>query len=101
MHPDRHRLTNYVGHDLITSVDTLKLDIRAGDMLVQCSDGIYDELSELEMMELLREGPEAACRAAVQRSRDAGGVDNMSVQVAAVISCSASSSSTSWWRFWR
>ena len=101
VHPDRHRLTNYVGHDLITSVDTLKLDIRAGDMLVQCSDGIYDELSEPEMTELLRKGPEAACRAAVQRSRDAGGVDNMSVQVAAVISCCASSSSTSWWRFWR
>lgn len=100
VHPDRHRLTNYLGHDLITSVDTLKLDIQAGDVLVQCSDGIYDELSESELTGMLRQGPEAACRAAVQRSRDAGGADNMSLQVAAVISCSASPSPTSWWRFW-
>jgi PPM family protein phosphatase len=100
LHPDRHRLTNYLGHDLITSVDTLKLGIRAGDVLVQCSDGIYDELSDSELTGLLRQGPEAACRAAVQRSRDAGGADNMSLQVAAVISCPASPSPTSWWRFW-
>jgi len=100
-HPDRHRLTNYLGHDLITSVDTLKLDIQAGDVLVQCSDGIHDALSESEMAELLREGrPEAACKAAVQRSLDAGGSDNMSLQVAAVISCSAPPPPASWWRFW-
>ena len=100
-HPDRHKLTNYLGHDLITSVDTLKMGLQAGDVLVQCSDGIHDVLSESEMMELIRAGrPEAACRAAVQRSQDAGGPDNMSLQVAAVISCSASPPPASWWRFW-
>ncbi len=101
MHPDRHKLTNYLGHDLITSVDTLKLDIQAGDVLIQCSDGIHDVLAESELIKLLREGrPEAACKAAIQHSRDAGGPDNMSLQVAAVISCSASPPPPSWWRFW-
>ncbi len=100
-HPDRHRITSYLGHDLITSVDTLKLDIRAGDILVQCSDGIHDILSDPEMRELLRKGPEAACRAAIQRSLDAGGPDNMSLQVAAIISCVAPPPSASWWRFWQ
>lgn len=100
-HPDRHKLTNYLGHDLITSVDTLKMDIQPGDVLLQCSDGIHDVLSESELIALLRDGrPEAACKAAVQRSRDAGGPDNMSLQVAAVISCSAPSPPTSWWRLW-
>jgi serine/threonine protein phosphatase PrpC len=100
-HPDRHKLTNYLGHDLITSVDALKMDIQAGDVLVQCSDGIHDILSESELIALLREGrPEDACKAAVQRSRDAGAPDNMSLQVAAVISCSAYSPAASWWRFW-
>ncbi len=100
-HPDRHRLTNYLGHDLITSVDTLRMDIQAGDVLVQCTDGIHDVLSDSEMTELLRDGrPEAACRAAVQRSLDAGGSDNMSLQVAAVMSCSAPPTPASWWRFW-
>ncbi len=100
-HPDRHRLTSYLGHDLITSVDTLKMDIRAGDVLVHCSDGIHDLLSEAEMAELLQRGPEAACAAAIQRSREAGGPDNMSLQVAAIISCSASPPPGSWWRFWQ
>ncbi len=101
MHPDRHKLTNYLGHDLITSIDTLKMDIRPGDVLLQCSDGIHDVLSEAELITLLRENrPEAACKAAVQRSQDAGGPDNMSLQVAAVISCSASPPPASWWRFW-
>lgn len=101
MHPGRHKLTNYLGHDLITSVDTLRMEIQPGDVLLQCSDGIYDVLSESEITELLQAGrPEAACRAAVQRSREAGGSDNMSLQVAAVISCCASPPPASWWRFW-
>ena len=101
MHPDRHKLTNYLGHDLITSVDTLKMEVQSGDVLVQCSDGIHDVLLESEMTELLRRGrPEEVCRVAVQRSRDAGGSDNMSLQVAAVMSCSALPQPASWWRFW-
>ncbi len=101
-HPDRHRLTNYLGHDLITSVDTLKLDIRPGDVLVQCSDGIHDVVPETAMSQLLQGNrPEAACRAVVQHSREAGGFDNMSVQVAAIRSCRASPPPTAWWRFWR
>jgi serine/threonine protein phosphatase PrpC len=100
-HPDRHKLTNFLGHDLITSVDTLKMDLQAKDVLVQCSDGIHDVLSESDLTELLREGrSEAACRAAFQRSQEAGSPDNMSVQVAVVISCAASPPSASWWRFW-
>ncbi|HWT83215.1 MAG TPA: protein phosphatase 2C domain-containing protein [Candidatus Methylomirabilis sp.] len=100
-HPDRHKLTNYLGHDLITAVDTLKMDIQSGDVLVQCSDGIHDVISESEMTQLLHESrPEDVCRAAVQRSRDAGGFDNMSLQVAAVVSCAAPPPSASWWRFW-
>lgn len=90
-HPNRHNLTRYLGHDLIASIDALTMDLRAGDVLVQCSDGIHDVLPESEMADILRENrPEAACREIVRRCLDAGGPDNLTVQAAAVVSCGAS-----------
>lgn len=101
-HPDRHTLTRYLGHDLIAAIDALTIGLRAGDVLVQCSDGVHDVLPEPEMMELVRQNrPEAACRGIVRRCLDAGGPDNMSVQVAAVVSCGDSPPRPSRWRFWR
>ncbi len=100
-HPDRHRLTNYIGHDLITSLDTLRMAVEPGDLLVQCTDGIYDLLSESDWLEVLQAGrPEIICRTTLQRCRDGGGPDNMSLQVTKVVSCPAGSQSTTWWRFW-
>ena len=101
-HPNRHSLTRYLGHDLIAAVDVITMDIRAQDVLVQCSDGVHDVLPEPEMADLLRKNrPEAACREIIRRCLDAGGSDNMSLQVAAVVSCGAASAPPSRWRFWR
>ena len=101
-HPKRHMLSRSLGNDLIVGIDILSLDIQPGDVLVQCSDGIHALVSDARMLELLQTGqPDAACRALIHAGRDAGGDDNLSVQVAAVISCSPSSRRPSWWRFGR
>jgi protein phosphatase len=97
-HPRRHVLTRCLGTELIVGIDVLTLDLRAGDVLVQLSDGVHVPLREAEIAELLAaHPPEAACRALVRRSREEGGEDNLSVQVAAVVSCAASAV-RSWWR---
>ncbi len=102
VHPNRHTLTRYLGHDLIAGIDALTMALRAGDVLVQCSDGVHDVLPEPEMMELLRRNrPEGACGEIVRRCLDAGGPDNVSVQVAAVVSCGEPPPRPSRWRFWR
>lgn len=101
-HPNRHTLTRYLGHDLIASIDALTMDLRAGDVLFQCSDGVHDVLPESELTDLLRDNrPETACREIVRRCLDAGGPDNITVQVAVVISRGAPPPSPSRWRFWR
>jgi protein phosphatase len=100
-HPRRNVLSRSLGHDLIISVDVLTMDVRPGDVLLQCSDGIHALLAETEILESLQSAqPDAACRAMIRRARAAGGGDNLSVQVAAVVSCSPSPP-RSWWRFGR
>jgi PPM family protein phosphatase len=100
-HPRRHVLSRSLGQDLIISVDVLSMDIQPGDFLIQCSDGIHALLSDAQILELLQTGqPDAACRALVRQAREAGGDDNLSVQVAAVVSC-APSPPRPWWRFGR
>ncbi len=97
-HPNRHTLSRCLGHELIAAIDVLTMHIQPGDVLVQCSDGVHDVLSESEMAGLLQEGrPDAACKAIIERSREAGGEDNMSLQVASVVSCPPPASRSWWW----
>jgi len=100
-HPRRNILSRCLGHELIVGIDVLKLNVQPGDILLQCSDGIHTLITEPEMMECLQAGsPDNACQAMIQRARDAGGHDNLSVQVASVISCSPDAPRP-WWRFGR
>jgi protein phosphatase len=98
-HPQRHVLSRCLGHNVIPAIDVLRRPIQPGDVLLQCSDGIHASLSESEMIELLLKHPaEGACRAIVERAREAGGNDNLSVQVVSVLSC-APTPLRPWWRF--
>jgi serine/threonine protein phosphatase PrpC len=100
-HPKRNILSRCLGHELIVGIDVLTLNIQPGDVLFQCSDGIHTLLAESEMLQFLNAGwPDAACRGLVRRAREAGGHDNLSVQVASVISCSADAPRR-WWQFGR
>jgi len=100
-HPRRNILSRCLGHELIVGIDVITMNIQPGDILFQCSDGIHTSLAECEMLELLQVGrPDVSCEAMIQRARDAGGEDNLSAQVASVISCSPDAPRR-WWRFGR
>jgi len=100
-HPRRNILSRCLGHELIVGIDVLSINVQPGDVLLQCSDGIHTLISDSEMIELLQSAvPEKACQTMVQNAREAGGHDNLSVQVAAVISCSPDPA-RGWWPFRR
>jgi len=81
IHPRRNVLTRCLGHNLIVSIDTLRLDLQS------------------DMAAIVRGAkPEPACRALIERARDAGGEDNLSVQIAAVLSCPVSTNNRRWWQ---
>jgi serine/threonine protein phosphatase PrpC len=99
-HPRRHVLTRSLGAELIVGIDVLTLDVRAGDVLVHCSDGIHGAIAEREIAEILgAHPPEAAARALVRRAREEGGEDNSSVQIATVVTCPPAA--RPWWRLGR
>jgi serine/threonine protein phosphatase PrpC len=97
-HPRRNMLTRCLGHHLIASIDTLSLDIQPGDVVLQCSDGVHALVPEPEIAAVVQElEPDAACRALIERGREAGGDDNLSVQIAAVLACPPSNTRR-WWQ---
>jgi protein phosphatase len=102
-HPKRHMLSRSLGQDLILAIDMLSMSVRPGDVLIQCSDGMHALLSDEEILALLPPARQidAACRALIHRAKDNGGDDNISVQIACVVSCSPSASKSPWWRFGR
>ena len=100
-HPRRHMITRCLGPNLLVSIDVLQSDLKPGDVLAQCSDGIHSKISDADITEVLRtQPPEAACHTLVQLAREHGGDDNISIQVAAVTDCPAPAG-RSWWPFRR
>jgi serine/threonine protein phosphatase PrpC len=96
-HEKRQVLTRRLGHELIVGVDVLKIDVRAGDVLAQCSDGVHGVLADDEIGELMAaHPPEAACRAILRRCREEDGQADASVQVA-TISAGAPAPRRAWW----
>jgi protein phosphatase len=101
VHPRRHVITRCLGRELIPAVDFVSFDLRPGDVVAQMSDGVHATLPEAEIVATLAAlAPEAACQALVRRGLEEGGVDNLSVQVAAVHDCPPPPR-RSWWRLGR
>jgi PPM family protein phosphatase len=99
-HPRRHVLTRCLGRELIVGIDVLEIDVRAGDVLFQCSDGVHGLVSDADIADALREPPTVACRALIELGRARGGHDNLSAQAALVVE-SPEAPTRPWWRFGR
>jgi len=83
--PYRHLLTNYVGGargDL--RVDVTRIDLKDGDGVLVCSDGLTDMVAEPEIAKALAAHgrPQPACDALIARALEAGGRDNVTVVLA-------------------
>jgi len=81
-HPQRHILTDCIGQrDGLPTIESIRLDWRAGDRLLLCSDGLNSELSDAELKRWLGEisSPRAATEKLAQLALEAGGRDNISL----------------------
>jgi protein phosphatase len=85
-HPDRSVLTRSVGRELIVSRDRISQPLLQGDLLLLCSDGLYNVLSDEEIARLAAGGPaEEACRALVDAANGRGTPDNLTAAVVRVL----------------
>jgi len=85
-HPGRGVLTRTLGGRLILRPDFSRHPVLPGDTLAMCSDGLWSELDEPELAQVLADcSPADACRALIDLvlARDCD--DNVSVQVVRVV----------------
>lgn len=83
-HPQRHILTAALGTigELITDSPPSPLELKKGDALLLCTDGLWGQVRDPELLrEVNDRSPEDACDALVTLARQRGGPDNITVQV--------------------
>jgi len=85
-HPGRSVLTRSLGRELIVAIDRITRPLASGDVLVLCSDGLYNVLDDREILELIGErSVDDACRALVDGANERGTYDNLTAAVVRVV----------------
>ncbi len=84
-HPWRHVLSQCLGRKDLQRIDIQKLDIRSGDRLLICSDGLTEEVSDEQIQNFLaqKETCEEAGSELILAAKEAGGSDNITVVIVA------------------
>jgi len=81
LHPHRNVLTRAVGTGEAVEVDTGRVDLLPGDLLLLCTDGLTNMVSDEEVAAVLQGGPasEQMLAELVGRANAAGGLDNITL----------------------
>lgn len=80
-HPRRNVITRSLGNRPVVQVDRYVYETKPNDILLLCSDGITDKLSEAEILTTVQRNkdPQAACDLLVELAKRRGGEDNITV----------------------
>jgi protein phosphatase len=83
VHANRHVLTRSLGYEMFAAADTITVNILPGDVLLLCSDGLHGFVPDSAIQETLASTPDLsrAAEALIAAANDAGGNDNVSVQL--------------------
>ena len=92
-HPARSMLTRSLGAELLVQVDVVKESIRKGDVLVLCSDGLWDVIARTDIAEAVNAigtpavpTPREAARSLVDTALKRGTADNVTAVVVRITS---------------
>ncbi|MBD2448633.1 Stp1/IreP family PP2C-type Ser/Thr phosphatase [Nostoc sp. FACHB-152] len=83
IHPFRHVLSRCLGREDLHQVDVQPLDVKGGDRLLLCSDGLTEELVDHKIAECLQNIPvlEKASLSLIEAAKEQGGHDNITVVI--------------------
>jgi len=86
-HPQRNALTRALGVEAVVEVDAWVLTPAEGDRFLLCSDGLFNEITEQQITEVLTSAadPTVAAQLLAQRAEVAGGRDNITTVVVDVV----------------
>jgi PPM family protein phosphatase len=91
-HPDASVLTRTLGHEPNLKVDIQAIELEPGDSLLLCSDGLWGYVSDEKIERVLADPgltTDQASRALLDLALDAGGHDNVGIQLARVTGSTA------------
>jgi protein phosphatase len=79
----RHVLIRSLGPEMFVSPDTTAITVLPGDVLVLCTDGLHDEMSEPAIAQIVSENKnmDEVARELVARAVEIDGGDNTTAQV--------------------
>jgi protein phosphatase len=82
-HPQRSIITRALGVDSDVDVDTQTIELREGDRILLCSDGLSSMVDQDSIAQVLddKSDPQEASERLVQLANEAGGEDNITVVV--------------------
>jgi protein phosphatase len=80
---NRHILTRCLGSEMFVAADTVTVNVIPGDILLLCSDGLHGYVPEKRIEQLVHSTSvlESAAQRLVDAANEAGGEDNVSVQL--------------------
>ena len=79
-HPDSNVITRAIGADSEIYIDINVFSVQLGDIFLLCSDGLYNMVSNNEIVDTLASLPiDQAVDALIQKALDNGADDNVSV----------------------
>jgi serine/threonine protein phosphatase PrpC len=81
-HPKRNEIYRSLGNHPSVEVDTFTVPVRVGDVLLLCSDGLWEMVRDFEIEEIVRASipySSQICAMLVQAALNRGGKDNISV----------------------
>lgn len=85
-HPQRNLLYRSIGTDPSVEVDTFSEQVEPGDVVLLCSDGLFNHVrdEEIAQIALTQPDPDRACEQLVALANERGGRDNISVVIVRV-----------------
>ncbi|WP_299488629.1 Stp1/IreP family PP2C-type Ser/Thr phosphatase [Acaryochloris sp. IP29b_bin.137] len=85
-HPWRHVLAQCLGREELDEIGIQPLDVKAGDQLLLCSDGLTEELADEQIAPFFQANHpcEEVVSALVEAAKEEGGQDNITVVLVAV-----------------
>ena len=87
-HPQKHVLTAALGvsDGIEPDAPPQPLTLQNSDVVLICTDGLWGQLTEKELREILvSQKPAQACQSLVQLAKEHGGPDNLTLQIAHVV----------------
>ncbi|MBD6616708.1 serine/threonine-protein phosphatase [Komarekiella sp. 'clone 1'] len=86
IHPFRHVLSRCLGREDLHQIDLQPLDVKVGDRLLLCSDGLTEELVNQKIAGHLQDTPwvDKAALSLIEAAKEEGGHDNITVVIVAL-----------------